>query len=66
MNCKILQQQADDAGRAECLHRKVEGERLAGEQVEAEVVSLNRGVQLVEEELDQAQEHHCPAKAGVR
>uniref|UniRef100_A0A2K6GE77 Tropomyosin 3 n=1 Tax=Propithecus coquereli TaxID=379532 RepID=A0A2K6GE77_PROCO len=52
----VLQQRADDAeGRAERLRREAEGERRAREQAEAEVASLNRRIQPVEEELDRAQ-----------
>uniref|UniRef100_A0A2I3HKN8 Tropomyosin n=1 Tax=Nomascus leucogenys TaxID=61853 RepID=A0A2I3HKN8_NOMLE len=54
---QVLQQQADDAEeRAE-----FEGERHAREQAEAEVASLNHRIQLVEEELDCAQEHVATA-----
>uniref|UniRef100_A0A2K6B0A1 Uncharacterized protein n=1 Tax=Macaca nemestrina TaxID=9545 RepID=A0A2K6B0A1_MACNE len=53
-----VQQQADDAEeRAE----QVEGERRAREQAEAEVVSLNSRIQLVEEELDHVQERLATA-----
>uniref|UniRef100_A0A2I3GT79 Tropomyosin 3 n=1 Tax=Nomascus leucogenys TaxID=61853 RepID=A0A2I3GT79_NOMLE len=53
---QVLQQQADD-----CLRREVEGERRAREQAEAEVASLNRRIQLIEKELDHAQERLATA-----
>ncbi|XP_042300735.1 tropomyosin alpha-3 chain-like, partial [Sceloporus undulatus] len=62
--CKIqvLQQHADKADeRAERLEREVEAEHCARKQAEAEVASLNQHIQLVEEELDQAQEHLAAA-----
>uniref|UniRef100_A0A8C5YEM9 Uncharacterized protein n=1 Tax=Microcebus murinus TaxID=30608 RepID=A0A8C5YEM9_MICMU len=52
---QVLQQQADDAEeRAQRLQRDVEGEN-------GEVASLNRRIQLVEKELDRAQEHLATA-----
>uniref|UniRef100_A0A8C6HUB1 Uncharacterized protein n=1 Tax=Mus spicilegus TaxID=10103 RepID=A0A8C6HUB1_MUSSI len=58
----LQQQQADDVEeRAMQFQLEVEGERQAWKQAEAEVTSLNCRVQLVEEELDYAQE--CLATA---
>ncbi|KAF3832430.1 hypothetical protein F7725_026095 [Dissostichus mawsoni] len=54
---KSLQDQADVAeDRAAGLQRELNQERNARESAEADVASLNRRIQLVEEELDRAQE----------
>uniref|UniRef100_A0A2K5ZVZ4 Uncharacterized protein n=1 Tax=Mandrillus leucophaeus TaxID=9568 RepID=A0A2K5ZVZ4_MANLE len=59
---QVLQQQADDAEeRAERLQREAKGEMWAQEQAEAEVASLNGRIQLVEEELDCAEERLATA-----
>ena len=58
---QVLQQHTNDTERAECLQWEVEGERQAQGQAEAEVASLNRRIQLVEEELDRAQERLATA-----
>uniref|UniRef100_A0A2K6BBS9 Tropomyosin alpha-3 chain-like n=1 Tax=Macaca nemestrina TaxID=9545 RepID=A0A2K6BBS9_MACNE len=53
---QVLQQQADDR-----LQREAKGEMWAQEQAEAEVASLNGRIQLVEEELDCAEERLASA-----
>ncbi|EHB15604.1 Tropomyosin alpha-3 chain [Heterocephalus glaber] len=59
---QVLQQQANDAEeKAGCLQQEVEGERQARGQAEAEVASLTRRIQLVEEELDHAWERLATA-----
>ena len=64
VKCKIqiLQQRTQDTEeRADHFQREVAGARRAWEQAEAEVASWNHRIQLVEEEVDRAQERRAIA-----
>ncbi|EHA97453.1 Tropomyosin alpha-3 chain [Heterocephalus glaber] len=67
LKIQALQHQADDAEeRAEPLLREEKGERRARERAEAEEASLNRRIQLVEEERGRAPERLATAPQKLK